>query len=84
MDELAAILLDVAALAIVLDKPLSARLMPVPGLTAGQRTAFDFEYFDNARLLPIKSSGVSHLLRRNQFVSFRSAGFAASRKQEEG
>jgi uncharacterized protein (UPF0210 family) len=84
VDELAAILLDVATLAVVLNKPLSARLMPVPGLTAGQRTAFDFEYFDNARLLPIKSSGVSHLLRRNQFVSFRSAGFAASRKQEEG
>jgi uncharacterized protein (UPF0210 family) len=83
VDELAAILLDVATLAVVLNKPLSARLMPVPGLTAGQRTVFDFEYFDNARLLAIKSSGVSHVLRRNQFVSFRSAGLAANRKQEE-
>jgi hypothetical protein len=71
-DELAGILLDVAALAVVLDKPLSARLMPVPGLTAEQRTAFDFEYFANARVLPIKSSGISRLLRRGGFVAFRS------------
>jgi hypothetical protein len=45
--------------------------MPVPGLSADQRTAFDFEYFANARVLPIKSSGISRLLRRDRFVSFR-------------
>jgi uncharacterized protein (UPF0210 family) len=68
--ELAGILLDVATLAITLDKPLSARLMPVPDLRAGQRTAFDFEYFANTHLLPAKSSGVSQLLRQNGFISF--------------
>ena len=73
-DELAAILLDVATLAVVLNKPLSARLMPVPGLTADQRTAFDFDYFANARVFPVKSGGVSQLLRRNQFVSLRGRG----------
>jgi len=71
VDEMAGILLDVAALAVVLNKPLSARLMPVPGLSADQRTAFDFDYFTNARLLPIKSSGISQLLRQNHFVSLR-------------
>lgn len=71
IDELAGILLDVATVAVTLNKPLSARLMPVPGLTADQRTAFDFDYFTNARVLPIKSSGISQLLRRNQFVSLR-------------
>jgi hypothetical protein len=44
--------------------------MPVPDLSAGQRTAFDFEYFANTRLLPAKSSGVSQLLRQNGFISF--------------
>lgn len=71
VDELAGILLDVATVAVTLNKPLSARLMPVPGLSADQRTAFDFEYFTNTRLLPIKSTGISELLRRNQFVSLR-------------
>jgi uncharacterized protein (UPF0210 family) len=70
VDELAGILLDVATIAITLNKPLSARLMPVPDLSADQRTAFDFEYFANARVLPIKSSGISQLLRQNQFISF--------------
>jgi hypothetical protein len=74
VDELAGMLLDVATLAVVLNKPLSARLMPVPGLTADQRTAFDFDYFANARVLPVKSGGISHLLRRNQFVSLRGRG----------
>jgi uncharacterized protein (UPF0210 family) len=70
VDELAGILLDVATTAITLNKPLSARLMPVPDLSANQRTAFDFEYFANARVLPVKSSGISELLRQNQFISF--------------
>jgi uncharacterized protein (UPF0210 family) len=73
VDELAGILLDVATLAVVLDKPLSARLMPVPGLPPGGRTAFDFEYFANARVLPIKSSGIARLLGRGRFVSFRAS-----------
>lgn len=70
VDELAGILLDVATVAITLNKPLSARLMPVPDLSADQLTAFDFEYFANARVLPVKSSGISQLLRQNQFISF--------------
>ena len=38
--KLAALLLDVAALAFKLDKPLTARLFPVPGKRAGERTSF--------------------------------------------
>ena len=62
---------SMATIAITLNKPLSARLMPVPDLSAGQRTAFDFEYFANARALPIKSSGISELLSQNQFMPSR-------------
>ena len=43
--EIASILLDVAALAMRLDKPLTARLMPVPGKFAGEITEYHFEYF---------------------------------------
>lgn len=45
-DALTAILLDVAALALRLNKPLTARLMPLPGKVAGDEVTFpDFEYF---------------------------------------
>jgi uncharacterized protein (UPF0210 family) len=50
-ETLAAILLDLATLAVRLDKPLTARLLPVPGLQAGDVTHFDFEYFANARVI---------------------------------
>ncbi len=52
---LAAILLDLATLAHKLAKPLTARLMPLPGLRAGDPTHFDFEYFANARVLPARA-----------------------------
>jgi uncharacterized protein (UPF0210 family) len=56
-EELAGILLDVAALAQRLDKPLTARLMPVPGLAAGDETGFDFAYFANGQVLDVKGWG---------------------------
>ena len=40
-DTLTAVLLDVAALAVRLDKPLTARLLPMPGLAAGDPVAID-------------------------------------------
>jgi len=54
-EQLAAILLDVAALAQRLSKPLTARLMPVPGKSAGERTTFDFPYFANSRILAVEA-----------------------------
>lgn len=50
-DQLAAILLDVAFLAIRLNKPLTARLMPVPGKKVGEVTDFNFEFFTNGKIL---------------------------------
>jgi uncharacterized protein (UPF0210 family) len=51
-DVLAAILLDVAALSLRLDKPLTARLMPLPGRAAGDPVTFpDFEYFAPSRVI---------------------------------
>lgn len=50
-EALAALLLDVAALAVRLDKPLTARLMPIPGKSAGDAVEFDFAFFAPSRLL---------------------------------
>lgn len=46
-DEIAGILLDVAALAVRLNKPLSARLFPVPGTRPGDMTSFTSPYLTN-------------------------------------
>jgi uncharacterized protein (UPF0210 family) len=51
--KLYALLLDIASLAIKLDKPLSARLMPVPGKKAGEKTEFSFGYFVNTKIMDL-------------------------------
>ena len=55
-EELTSILLDVAALAQRLDKPLTARLMPIPGKGAGELTDFNFPYFANSRVMSTRAS----------------------------
>ena len=52
-EQIQAILVDIAALALRLDKPLTARLMPIPGKKAGEETGFDFEYFANSKVLAL-------------------------------
>jgi uncharacterized protein (UPF0210 family) len=71
-DEMAAIFLDMATLAIVLNKPLTARLMPIPGLAVGQKVSFDFEYFANSRVLPVKNIGSARLFQKSSFFNLTS------------
>jgi uncharacterized protein (UPF0210 family) len=62
-EALAALLFDVATLAVRADKPLSARLMPLPGKTAGDPATFDFGYFTDSRVLPLQGGERQGLLR---------------------
>jgi uncharacterized protein (UPF0210 family) len=68
-DEMAAIFADMAALAISLGKPLTARLMPIPGLAVGEKVSFDFEYFASSRVLPVKNLGAQRLFQQGSFFS---------------
>lgn len=61
-EEIYPILLDLGALALRLNKPLTARLMPVPGKKAGDLTEFDFDYFANSRVMPLRSQKLSGLM----------------------
>jgi uncharacterized protein (UPF0210 family) len=61
-ERLTAILLDVAVLASRLNKPLTARLMPIPGKSSGDVTAFNFSYFANTRILPLPAAPLQGLL----------------------
>jgi hypothetical protein len=53
--QIAAVLMDLAALAVRLDKPLTARLMPIPGKKAGDPTNFNFDYFANSRVMGLEA-----------------------------
>jgi uncharacterized protein (UPF0210 family) len=61
-EALTALLFDVAALAVRSKKPLSARLMPLPGKKAGDPVTFDFPYFAHSRVLPLDGEQRSGLL----------------------
>lgn len=50
-DRIARLLRDVASLSLRLNKPLSARLFPVPGKVAGEMTEFDSPYLTNTRVM---------------------------------
>lgn len=69
------LLFDVAALSVRLHKPLTARLMPLPGKVAGDPVHFDFAYFADGGVLsldgldstgPIERTAVLHLHARDR------------------
>jgi uncharacterized protein (UPF0210 family) len=53
-EQLASIIGDVASLAVKWHKPLTARLFPVPGKKAGDRTEFDSPYLVNATIQKLR------------------------------
>jgi uncharacterized protein len=61
--EIAPLLLDLCALALRLDKPLTARLMPIPGKKAGDPTSFDFAFFANSRVMALDSAELDKPLK---------------------
>ncbi len=69
--QIAAILLDVAALAVRLDKPLTARLMPIPGLRAGDTVELDYPFFTATQVMSIPSRGLTGLLEIPGVIQIR-------------
>jgi uncharacterized protein (UPF0210 family) len=63
-DQITPLLLDLSALAMRLDKPLTARLMPVPGKKTGDPTGFSFDFFANSRVMALESTGLKAPLGR--------------------
>jgi len=66
---LQAVLLDVAVLACRLDKPLTARLMPVPGKKAGDPIGFDFAYFAPSRVMALDAPPLTGVLAGDESFS---------------
>jgi uncharacterized protein len=63
--------LDLAALALRLDKPLTARLMPVPGKKAGDPTGFTFEFFANSRVMALRAEPLKDPLAGEETFSLK-------------
>jgi len=71
-DQIAALLLDLSALALRLDKPLTARLMPIPGKKAGDPTDFDFSFFANSKVMTLEADPLTGLLARDEVFQLQS------------
>jgi hypothetical protein len=62
IDALYALLLDVGALSLRHDKPLTSRLMPIPNKNAGDDIHFDFPYFADSKVLSLDAQALSGAL----------------------
>lgn len=78
-DVMAAILLDLAALAQRLEKPLTARLMPIPGKKAGDRTDFDFAFFANSHIVKVQARPLGGLMAGGESFQLKRRDWAAGR-----
>jgi uncharacterized protein len=70
-EQLSAVLLDLAALSVRLDKPLTARLMPVPGKKAGEPTSFDFSFFANGFIMALPAAPLQGLLASSETFNLK-------------
>lgn len=61
-DQLMGLLADLAFLSTRLRKPLTARLMPIPGKKAGDAVSFDFAYFAPGGVMALPSSPLCEAL----------------------
>lgn len=70
-EQIAPLLLDLSALAMRLDKPLTARLMPIPGKQVGDATGFDFAFFANSRVMNLDSENLDQPLASSESFELR-------------
>ncbi|MBL8090345.1 MAG: DUF711 family protein [Anaerolineales bacterium] len=71
-DEIAPLLLDLCALSLRLNKPLTARLMPIPNKSAGDETNFDFAFFANSKVMKLESEPLKNALGGDESFSLNS------------
>jgi hypothetical protein len=67
-EQMAAILLDLGALALRHNKPLTARLMPIPGKKAGDPVHYDFPYFADGKVLAVNAHELGGMLDSSSTV----------------
>jgi len=73
-EQITPLLLDLCALALRLDKPLTARLMPVPGKKAGDNTNFDFGFFANSKVMALDSAPLNSPFNTQEVLQINKRG----------
>lgn len=68
VEQISAVLLDLSALALRLDKPLTARLMPISGKNAGEETNFDFPFFANSHVMELKAKALGSPFTETELI----------------
>jgi uncharacterized protein (UPF0210 family) len=69
--QLVPLLLDVCALALRLDKPLTARLMPIPNKKAGDETNFDFPFFAPSKVMTLDSAELNSPFNQKETLQLK-------------
>lgn len=70
-EQLSALLLDLAALSSRLRKPLTARLMPIPGKSAGDMIDFNFEFFAKSCVMTLPAAPLRGLFAGDENLDIR-------------
>ena len=65
------LLMDICSLSLRLDKPLTARLMPVPGLKSGDKTFFNFDFFQNGQIMDLPARALSRVLASSEWLEMK-------------
>jgi uncharacterized protein len=69
--QLVPLLLDLCALALRLDKPLTARLMPIPNKKAGDETNFDFAFFAPSKVMALDSAELNSPFHQKEILQLK-------------
>ncbi len=71
IEALTGILLDLGAIGLRHAKPLTARLMPIPGKSTGDEVQFDFPYFAPSRVMALPEQGPQGLLTESEWLDIK-------------
>ena len=75
VEALNALLVDLGVIGLRHVKPLTARLMPIPGKAAGDPVHFDFAYFADSAVMSLPEAGLSGALSASDLLDIGSRGF---------
>ena len=67
-EAIAAVLVDLGAVSLRHNKPLTARLMPIPESQAGDEIHFDFPYFADSRIMNLPAKPLEGLLAGSEVL----------------
>jgi uncharacterized protein (UPF0210 family) len=69
--EIFSIILDMSSLALMLNKPLIARLVPIPNKKSGELTNFDYHFFHNTKIMNARKMSIKrNILENNHEFEF--------------